>query len=127
MSDLCLWYLRLQLVQPSTRRQLNSACTWFLSVRSCRYGSASAHAVCTDPCVCKVDSVLVYRSALPNPLLSASQREDVVQAELLASPKPGEPAVVLTHASLSWEAGRLQKTVLHDVSLQVLQQGRPCS
>ena len=42
-----------------------------------------------------------------------------MQAELLASPKPGEPTIVLTGASLSWEAGRLRKTALHDISLQV--------
>jgi hypothetical protein len=44
-----------------------------------------------------------------------------VQAELLASPAPGQPAITLTGASLSWEAGDLQKDVLHDISLQVAQ------
>ena len=47
------------------------------------------------------------------------QREDVVQAELLASPAPGKPAIILSDASLSWEAGDLQKTVLRDITLQV--------
>ena len=47
-----------------------------------------------------------------------------MQAELLAAPAPGQPAVTLTAASLSWEAGELQKPVLHDISLQV---GAPVS
>lgn len=41
-----------------------------------------------------------------------------MQAELLASPEPGKPTIVLTGASLSWEAGRLRKPTLHDISLQ---------
>ena len=45
-----------------------------------------------------------------------------MQAELLASPEAGEPAIVLTDASLSWEAGRLRKPTLHDVSLEVCRQ-----
>ena len=48
-----------------------------------------------------------------------------MQADLLSAPKPGEPAVVLTSASLSWEAGDLQRTVLHDISLQVRQRYPP--
>jgi len=42
-----------------------------------------------------------------------------VQAELLAAPQAGEPTIVLTDASLGWEAGRLRKTTLHDISFEV--------
>ena len=53
------------------------------------------------------------------------QREDVVQANLLASPERGEPAITLVNASLSWEARDMQKTILHDISLQVCRNSAP--